>query len=94
MSLSGKNLDKLITEALAIEGREAKEAGALGYIARALVQATLPHSKTDENFFKRQNGSFKLTILSDPDIGLPYGSIPRLLIAWLTTEAGPKLPKL
>lgn len=38
-----KNLDKLITEALAIEAEVAKEAGALGYMARALVQATMPH---------------------------------------------------
>ncbi len=87
MALNEKNLDKLITEALAMEGREAKEAGALGYMARALVQATMPHSKIDSGVFKRQNGSFRLTILADPDIGLPYGSIPRLLIAWITTEA-------
>ena len=25
-------------------------------------------------------------MLADPDVGLPYGSIPRLLIAWMTTE--------
>lgn len=82
-----KNLSQLITEALAIEAEEAKKAGALGYMARALVQATMPHSKLEGNVFKRQNGLFKLTILSDPDTGLPYGTIPRLLIAWLTTEA-------
>jgi len=85
--LNNKNLNKLITEALAIENRDAKEAGALGFMARALVQATMPHSQTMANVFKRQNGSFKLVILADPDVGLPYGSIPRLLIAWLTTEA-------
>lgn len=85
--MNNKNLNKLISEALAIEARDAKEAGALGFMARALVQATLPHSKTEGNVFKRQNGAFKLTILADPDIGIPYGSIPRLLIAWITTEA-------
>lgn len=87
MTLNKKNLDNLITEALAIENREAKEAGALGYMARALVQATMPHSKIEGGVFKRENGSFRLTILADPEIGLPYGSIPRLLIAWITTEA-------
>ncbi len=87
MYLYQNNLDKLISEALAIEDREAKEAGALGYMARALVQATMPHSKVESGVFKRQNGSFHLTILTDPNIGLPYGSIPRLLIAWITTEA-------
>jgi hypothetical protein len=85
--MNNENLNKLITEALAIEARDAKDAGALGFMARALVQATMPHSKIESNVFKRQNGAFKLTMLADPDIGLPYGSIPRLLIAWITTEA-------
>jgi len=85
--MNNENLNKLISEAFAIEERDAKEAGALGYIARSLVQATLPHSKTEGNEFKRRNGAFKLTILADSETGLPYGSIPRLLIAWLTTEA-------
>lgn len=82
-----KNIDTLISEALSIESRDAKEAGALGYMARALVQATLPYTKTIGNEFKRRNGAFKLTVLADSEIGLPYGSIPRLLLAWLTTEA-------
>jgi len=85
--MNQSNLDQLITEALAIEARDAKESGALGFMARALIQATIPHSKIENSVFKRQNGSFKLTILADPSIGLPYGSIPRLLIAWITTEA-------
>lgn len=82
-----KNLDKLITEALAIEAQDAKEAGALGYMARALVQATMPHKKIDANEFTRKNGNFSLTILSPSEIGLPFGSIPRVLTAWITTEA-------
>lgn len=32
--------DRFITDVLAIEAEEAKEAGAIGYMARALVQAT------------------------------------------------------
>jgi hypothetical protein len=39
-SVNRANLDRLITDALAIEVQDAKEAGALGYMARALVQAT------------------------------------------------------
>lgn len=85
--MNDQNLNKLITEALAIEARDAKEAGALGFMTRALVQATLPHSKIEGNEFKRRNGAFKLTMLADSEVGLPYGSIPRLLIAWITTEA-------
>lgn len=82
-----KNLDKLISEALTIEAEEAKEVGALGYMARALVQATMPHKKVDGSEFTRKNGAFTLSILTPSKIGLPYGNIPRLLMAWLTTEA-------
>jgi hypothetical protein len=85
--MKNPNLDKLISEALAIEAEEARQVGALGYMARALVQATMPHSKIDSHEFKRRNGAFKLTMLADSEVGLPYGSIPRLLVAWVTTEA-------
>ena len=85
--MNNKNLEKLVTEILAVEAEDAREAGALGYMARALVQATLPHSKTFGHEFKRTNGVFKLTILADSEIGLPYGSIPRLLLSWISTEA-------
>ena len=85
--MNSKNLEKLITEALAIEHEEAAKAGALGYMARALIQATLPHSQNEDFQFIRKNGAFKLTITSDQEVGLPYGSIPRLLLAWITTEA-------
>jgi len=81
------NLNKLISESLAIEARDAKESGALGYMARALVQATLPHSKVEGTEFVRKNGAYTLFMLARSEVGLPYGSIPRLLMAWLTTEA-------
>ena len=81
------SIDHLITEALAIEAEEAKEAGALGFMARAMVQATLPHKQVAGNEFTRTNGNFSLTLLAPSKIGLPYGSIPRLLLSWITTEA-------
>ena len=84
--MNQKNLNKFIAEALEIENRNAKEAGALGFMARSMVQATMPHSRVNGNEFKRKNGAFKLTMLADSEVGLPYGGIPRLLIAWITTE--------
>lgn len=87
MGKNSNQLNKLIEEALAIEARDAKEAGALGYMARALVQATMPHKRNKGNEFIRHNGHFTLTMLAPSEIGLPYGTIPRLLIAWVTTEA-------
>lgn len=82
-----ESIDKLVNEVLAIEQEEAYRAGAIGYMARALIQATMPHSRIDGHEFKRRNGAFKLTILADSEVGLPYGSIPRLLMSWITTEA-------
>lgn len=78
---------KFIEEALAIEAQSAQEAGALGYMARVLVQATMPHSAQIGNEFARRNGSLHVSILAPAEVGLPYGSYPRLLLSWLTTEA-------
>lgn len=80
-------LDRFVAEALAIETDTAKDAGALGFMARAFLQATLPHRKVAGSEFARRNGRFTLSLLAPARIGLPYGSIPRLLLAWLTTEA-------
>lgn len=85
--MNQNSLNKIIKETLAIDAREAKEAGALGYMGRALVQATMPHKQASGNEFVRKNGAFTLAMLSPSEIGLPYGSIPRLLTAWITTEA-------
>ena len=82
-----QSLDKLVAESLAMEVATAHDAGALGFMARAFLQATLPHRKVEGNEFERRNGAFTLSLLAPSKIGLPYGSIPRLLLAWLTTEA-------
>ncbi len=79
---------EFVEQALAIEVEEAKKAGLIGYLSRALVQATLPHSKRDGVEFTRRNGLYTLTIMTPSHAGgLPYGSIPRLLNYWITTEA-------
>jgi hypothetical protein len=86
-NLSPENLNSLVNQALAIEDADAREAGALGFMARAMVQATLPHRKVDSTYFERKNGAFTLSMQALPKIGLPYGALPRLLLAWTTTEA-------
>ena len=78
-------IDDLISKTIALEAEDAKKAGTIGYMARALVQATLPHKATKEKIFTRKNGAFELSIMSPQ--GLPYGIIPRLLLSWMTTEA-------
>ena len=82
-----QNIEKLVSEALAIEAEAAREAGALGYMCRALALATMPHSEQDGAEFTRRNGAFSMTMLARSDIGLPYGSMPRLVMSWITTEA-------
>jgi hypothetical protein len=82
-------VQSLLHEALAREKHHAQEAGALGYMARLLVQATLPHKDPgpDVSTFERSNGDFHLLVMAPPKIGLPWGKTPRLLLSWLTTEA-------
>jgi len=86
-NLTPQTIDSLINQALAIEDEQAQDAGALGYLARAMVQATLPHRAVKGNEFTRVNGNYSLTIMAPSNIGLPYGVIPRLMLTWLTTEA-------
>ncbi len=69
------------------------------FTTRYLVQATLPYRnpKGDPPIWFRTNGNYTLSIQpgyvrrkgeSEPQwLGFPYGSIPRLLMFWLTTEA-------
>jgi hypothetical protein len=85
--MNQENIRKLINQALAIEEEEAKKAGVLGYMARVLVQATMPHSNPNTLVFERTNGNLSLAISAHPKIGLPYGTYPRLLLSWLVTEA-------
>lgn len=81
-----KSLEKLIDTSLAIENNPLT-GDDLGYMARALILATLPHSKPNSNEFVRVNGDYSLSMLAPSKIGLPYGSMPRLILAWLTREA-------
>ncbi len=81
--LSQKNVNQLIAESFALEA--AAEAGALGYMARALVQATMPHSKPKETTFMRENGAFAMALMGHPKTGLPYGSLPQQATASTAT---------
>jgi hypothetical protein len=70
-----------------MDPEEAFAAGEVGFLARALVQATLPHSDPKSNEFVRRNGHLTLSILAPSNVGLPYGRYPRLVLAYLNTEA-------
>lgn len=88
---SGKALPSWVQEVieahLAMEAEDAKSAGAMGFMARALVVATMPYKDPKADVFKRENGNFRLRIVAGYEGGIPYGIYPRLLMSWLTTEA-------
>lgn len=71
----------------AIEEQESKEAGEITYMAKSLIQTTLPYRKIIGNEYTRHNGNIKMVIMASSEVGIPYGVIPRLLINWVTTEA-------
>jgi hypothetical protein len=82
-----RRLGSLISQAPAFDDADAYAAGEVGFLARALVQATMPHSDPKTNEFVRHNGHYSLSILAPKGVGLPYGRYPRLVLAYLNTEA-------
>jgi len=84
---SMSHLSAIAAEVFAAEVEMALRTENLGYMARVMAQVTLPHSKPLANEYTRRNGKLTLSMWSPQHIGLPYGGVPRLLIAWLTTEA-------
>jgi hypothetical protein len=65
----------------------------LAFLAREFIMCTLPHSDPGEvPVWSRTNGVFTLRLYPGTDeqgrsYGLPYGPLPRLLLAWIITEA-------
>ena len=68
---------------------EASEADPdLGFMARLLALCSLPRTNPGNRLqYKRQNGPYKLIMIAGGDNKLPFGNIPRLLLAWVCTEA-------
>ena len=60
----------------------------LGFMARLLVLCSLPRTNPgNRHQYKRVNGPFKLIMSVSGDHKLPFGNLPRLLLAWVCTEA-------
>lgn len=80
----------LIEDSLEIEQEDARKIGAMGYMTRMLVQATLPHKDPKlplGQLYSRNTGKLLMTVApTSAKHGIPYGSIPRLIMAWLCTE--------
>lgn len=69
-----------------IREENVRDVGQLGFTARALIMATLPHKDPKTSYYERVNGNYKLSILSAPNIGIPYGVMPRLIMIYLTKQ--------
>ena len=67
----------------------ASEADAsLGFMARTMALCSLPRSNLgNRKEYKRVNGPFTLYMVAGGGNKLPYGNLPRLILAWVCTEA-------
>ena len=60
----------------------------LGFMARMMALCSLPRTNPGNRWqYVRQNGPYKLIMISGGNTKLPYGNLPRLLMAWVCTEA-------
>ena len=60
----------------------------LGFMARMLALCCLPRTNPgNQHQYKRINGPYTLYIIAGGGNKLPYGNLPRLLLAWICTEA-------
>lgn len=57
----------------------------IGFAPYFTTQFGLPHSPVKGNLWQRKNGTETLSVYSDCPYGLPSGSKPRLLLAWVAT---------
>ena len=60
----------------------------LGFMARLMSLCSLPRTNPGGQLqYKRVNGPYKLVMIAGADCKLPFGNFPRLLLAWVCTEA-------
>ena len=60
----------------------------LGFMARLMALCSLPRSNPgNRKEYKRVNGPFTLYMVAGGGNKLPFGNLPRLLLAWVCTEA-------
>lgn len=81
-----KWIEEVVAASYAMDHEDARSAGALGFMHRALVNTAMPYKDPKSRVFERRNGSFSLSILAGYAGGIPYGIYPRLLMSWVSTE--------
>ena len=59
-----------------------------GFMARMMALCSLPRTNPGNRLqYKRVNGPYKLIMYSSGETKLPFGNFPRLILAWVCTEA-------
>ena len=59
-----------------------------GFMARLMMLCSLPRTNPARQLqYKRVNGPYTLIMTAVGQTGLPFGNLPRLLLAWVCTEA-------
>lgn len=79
--------ERFLSQLDAVHSECVVDADALGFMARMLVQTTLPHRAQPGKQYTRTDGDVTLSITDLGGAGLPYGAYPRLVLIWMTTEA-------
>ena len=60
----------------------------LGFMTRLLALCSLPRTNPgNRHQYKRVNGPYALVMIAGADNKLPFGTLPRLLMSWVCTEA-------
>ena len=60
----------------------------LAYMGRQLTLCCLPRTNPgDKSQYLRQNGPYQLGMAAGPGYKLPYGTLPRLVLVWVCSEA-------
>ena len=55
---------------------------------RTMALCSLPRTNSGNQYqYKRVNGPYKLILSRTGEYKLPFGNLPRLLLAWVSTEA-------
>jgi hypothetical protein len=68
------------------------EKGRIGVAHAGFAMAALPHKKTAETIWEKDGGTVKLLVESGTDaerrpVGIPYGSVARMILLYLQTQA-------
>jgi hypothetical protein len=88
LTIQGKHHFTRIKQIDALAGIADDPNADMGFMARLLTLCSLPRTNPGTRLqYKRQNGPYKLIMIAGGDNKLPYGNLPRLLLAWVCTEA-------